>query len=157
MGKHCHHHRPHPPRGPAFANFVALSPADNPSAIPPGGSVAFPIDGPNSNSGISRVSSSSFNLAHPGSYQVMFEVPITESGQLVLTLNGVEVAYTVVGRAQGDTQIVGLTIVNTYVPNTVLTVRNPAGNTGSITVTPNAGGAQPVSAQLTIIRLRKTY
>jgi hypothetical protein len=157
MGKHCHPHPPYPPIPPIgrdFATFVAVMPSDNPSPIAPGGSVAFPIDGPSSNGGITRLSSSSFNLECPGSYLVLFQVPVTEAGQLVIALNGVEAAYTVVGRAQGNTQIVEMTIVNTFTKNTVLTVRNPAGNVGSLTVTPNAGGAQPVSAQLNIIRLR---
>lgn len=37
--------------------------------------------------------------------------------------------------------------------NLVLTIRNPSGNSTSLTLTPVAGGIRPVSAHLTIIQL----
>ena len=43
--------------------------------------------------------------------------------------------------------------VNATVANSVLTVRNPAANATALTVTPTAGGATPVSAQLVIVRI----
>lgn len=92
------------PTGPAgsalnFADFYALMPPDNAATVAPGTDVSFPQDGPNSGSDISRIDASSFNLALIGTYQVLFEVSIDEAGQLILTLNGADLAYTVVGRA----------------------------------------------------------
>ena len=86
--------------------------------------------------------SSTFNLSAIGTYQVLFQVSVTEAGQLVLTLNGAELAYTVVGRATGTSQIVGMALVQTTVINSILTVRNPAGDSTALTITPLAGGTR---------------
>jgi hypothetical protein len=128
-------------------------PPDNAATVAPGASVQFPVDGPSSSTTITRISPSSFNLAAVGSYSIQFQVSVTEPGQLVLTLNGIEVAYTVSGRATGTSQIVGTVIITTNAANTVLTLRNPAGNSTALTITPLAGGTQPVSAHLVILQL----
>jgi hypothetical protein len=145
------------PPGPAavsnFADFVAVMPPDNAATVAVGTDVQFPVDGPSSATTITRLSPSSFNLAAIGSYLIQFQVSVTEPGQLVLTLNGTEVAYTVVGRATGTSQIVGTAIVTTNALNSVLTVRNPAGNTTALTITPLAGGVDAVSAHLVILQL----
>lgn len=147
-------------QGPAgtvldFADFFALMPPDNAATVAVGADVAFPQDGPASASGtITRVGSASFNLSNIGVYQVMFQVSVTEPGQLILTLNNVDLAYTVVGRATGTSQIVGVALVQTTGVNSVLTVRNPVGNFSALTITPLAGGTQPVSAHLVITQLQ---
>ena len=137
-----------------FADFYALMPPDNAATVAPGTDVSFPQDGPNSGSGISRLGVSSFNLAEIGSYQILFQVGVSEAGQLVLTLNGNELAYTVVGRATGTSQIIEMAIVTTTSVNSVLTVRNPANNAVALTITPVAGGTEPVSAHLVITHLQ---
>ena len=78
-----------------YADFYALMPPDNAATVAPGTDVDFPQDGPNSGSGIARIGADSFNLGEIGTYQVLFQVSVTEAGQLVLTLNGAELAYTV--------------------------------------------------------------
>ena len=88
-----------------------------------------------------------------GTYQILFQVSVTEAGQLILTLNGEDLAYTVVGRATGTSQIVGMAIVTTTTINSILTVRNPAGNAAALTITPLAGGTRPVSAHLVITQI----
>lgn len=129
-------------------------PPDNAATVAPGTDVGFPQDGPSSGVGISRIGPDSFNLADIGAYQVLFQVSIGEAGQLLLTLNGMDLEYTVVGRATGTSQIVGIAVVETTSVNSTLTVRNPAGNAAALTVTPLAGGTRPVSAHLTIIQLQ---
>ena len=146
------------PAGPAggvlnYADFYALMPPDNAATVAPGTDVSFPQDGPNSGSDISRTGPDSFNLAQIGTYQVLFEVSVDEAGQLILTLNGDDLTNTVFGRATGTSQIVGMAIVETTVINSVLTVRNPAGNATALTITPLAGGTQPVSAHLVITQI----
>ena len=88
----------------------------------------------------------------------MFQVSVNEAGQLDLALDtgggAVELNYTVVGRATGTSQIVGLCLVQTTVINSVLTVQNPAGNAGVLTITPFAGGARAVSAHLVITQIQ---
>lgn len=84
----------------------------------------------------------------------MFQVSVGEAGQLLLTLNGADLEYTVVGRATGTSQIVGLAIVETSSVNSILTVRNPAGNAAALTITPLAGGTRPVSAHLVIMQIQ---
>lgn len=146
------------PQGPAgsvlgYADFYALMPPDNAATVAPGTDVSFPQDGPNSGTGIARTSDSSFNLSEIGTYFIEFFVSVDEAGQLILTLNGADLEYTVAGRATGASQIVGTAIVTTTVINSVLTVRNPAGNAAALTITPLAGGTRPVSAHLVIMQI----
>ncbi|WP_135557293.1 collagen-like protein [Paenibacillus cymbidii] len=149
------------PAGPAgppggvlgFADFFALMPGDNAATVAPGTDVSFPQNGPISGAAITRIGASSFNLAAIGTYQVLFQVSVTEAGQLILTLNNADLDYTVVGRATGASQIVGMALVQTSVINSILTVRNPAGESTALTITPVAGGTRPVSAHLVITRI----
>ena len=97
---------------------------------------------------------SSFFLSEVGVYQVFFQVSVTEAGQLVLTLNGTELPYTVTGRATGTSQIIGMALVENNIANSVLTVRNPEVTATALTITPSAGGTEPVSAHLVITRLQ---
>ena len=92
-------------------------------------------------------------LVYIGVYEVHFQVSVSEAGQLVLTLNDIELLYTVVGRATGTTQIVGMCLIQTNTTNSVLTVSNPSGNSTALTITPNAGGTKPVSCHLVIKQL----
>ena len=138
-----------------FADFYALMPPDNAATVAVDTDVSFPEDGPASGSGlIARTSASSINLRVIGTYQVLFQVSVNEAGQLMLTLNGVDLAYTVVGRATGTSQIVGMALVQTTIVNSILTVRNPAGNSTALTITPLAGGTSPASAHLVITRIQ---
>jgi hypothetical protein len=132
-------------------------PPNNAATVAPGTDVSFPQDGPTSVSAIVRISASTFNLANIGIYQVMFQVSVTEAGQLVLTLDSgagsLELPYTVVGRATTTSQIVGMALVQTTVNNSILTVRNPASESTALTITPLAGGTEPVSAHLVIMQI----
>ena len=123
------------------------------STVAPGTDVSFPQDGPNSNSGIARATESSFTLPSIGAYRVLFKVDVTQAGQLLLTLNGADLEYIVVGRATGTSQIIGMSIVETDSVNFVLTARNPAGNAAAITITPTDGGTRPISAHLMITQI----
>ena len=136
-----------------YADFYALMPPDNAATVAPGTDVSFPQDGPNSGTTIVRTGANAFNLTEIGTYQVLFQVSVTEAAQLILTLNGADLEYTVAGRATGTSQIIGMAIVETSSVNSILTVRNPAGNASAITITPLAGGTRPVSAHLTITRI----
>ncbi len=144
-------------QGPAgtvlgYADFYALMPTDNADAIAAGEDVDFPSDGPNSGTGITRATPSSFTLADIGTYQVTFHVPVSEAGQLVLTLNGTEILYTVAGTTAPG-QITNTVLIETDIADSVLTLRNPAGTNNPITITENGGGTSPVSAHLVITRL----
>jgi hypothetical protein len=138
----------------AFADFFALMPPDNAATVAPGTDVSFPENGPTSANSITRTGPSSFNLSAIGAYQILFQVSVTEPGQLILTLNGADQAHTVVGRATGTSQIVGMAVVTTSTINSILTVRNPAGNSTALTITPLAGGTRPVSAHLGITQIQ---
>ena len=142
----------------SFADFYALMPSDNAATIAAGSAVQFPQNGPFNNISRLGTSPSQFTLPAIGTYQVTFQVSVSEPGQLVLgldtTTGATELAYTVVGRATGTSQIVGTCLVTTTVANETLTVRNPAGNSTALTITPLAGGTLPVSAHLVIVRLQ---
>lgn len=136
-----------------FSDFFALMPGDNAATVAPDTAVLFPQNG--SSSGvITRLNSSMFNLPTIGTYLVQFQVSVTEAGQLMLRLNSEPIANSVVGRATGTSQIVGVSLVTTTTPNSVLEVINPAGNAAALTITPVAGGTHPVSAHLVIIRIQ---
>jgi hypothetical protein len=135
----------------ASAEFYALMPSSNAATIAAGAAVSFPT-GVVSGSDISQLTPSTFNLSTPGLYLVMFQVSVTEAGQLVLAANGTELPSSVAGRATGASQIVGMSFVTVAANDTVLQVRNPTGNT-TLTITPSAGGTHPVSAHVTILRL----
>lgn len=128
-------------------------PSDNAATVAVGGDVGFPQSGPTSGTSISRTGADTFNLEIIGTYQVLFQVSVSEPGQLILTINGDDLAYTVVGRATGASQIVGMALVQTTAINSILTVRNPAGNSTALTITPVAGGTRSVSAHLTIMQI----
>jgi hypothetical protein len=130
-----------------------MMPPDNAATVGVGTDVSFPEDGPTSGTTITRTGPSTFNLSAIGTYEVLFQVSVTEAGQLNLTINGTEQAYTVVGRATGTIQIVGMVLVTTTVVNSLLTIRNPVGNSTALTITPLAGGANPVSAHLVITQI----
>jgi hypothetical protein len=83
-------------------------------------------------------------LAAVGIYHVSFSVPVDEPGQLELTLNGIPLAYTVTGRSTGTSAIAGEALVQTTLANGVLTVRNPAGESSALRITPVAGGTERV-------------
>ncbi len=136
-----------------FAEFFGLAPPDNAATVAVGTNVQFPQNGPSDGS-IVRASPSQFNLSNIGTYQVYFQVPVTESGQLVVSIDSgggpLELPYTVVGRGTTTTQIVETTLVQTTVVNTLLSVQNPAGASTALTITPLAGGNDPVSSSIVI-------
>ena len=134
----------------SYASFFALMPGDNAGTIAVGAAVLFPQNGATFGGAITRLSSSTFNLAAIGNYEITWQVSISEAGQLQLAINGVGLAATVVGRATGTTQICGSTVIAIVAPNAVLSVINPVGNADALTVTTIAGGASSVSATLSI-------
>ena len=128
-------------------------PADNPGTVAPSNAVSFPQRGPASGTDIVQSNATTFTLTTAGIYLFTFQVSVTEAGQLALAQNGVELAQSVVGRATGTSQIVGTSMVTASAGDT-LQVNNPAGESPALTITPLAGGTDPVSAHLTILRLR---
>lgn len=134
----------------SFADFYSL--VLNNITIAPGEDVPFPQNAPSSKSLISRLTKSTFNLAAVGTYLVSFQVSVTEPGQLLLNLNGADLAYTLAGRATGNSQIQNTVIINTYSSDSVLSVRNPSDNS-ALTVTPLAGGVRSPSAHLVIVQI----
>jgi hypothetical protein len=132
---------------------------DNAATVAAGAPVEFPQDGPTSNV-ITRLAgkpSTDFVLPSVGTYSVSFSVSVTEAGQLVIAVDSggvmIEQPYTVYGRATGTSQISGDALVTTTVANSTLELRNPAGNTPALTITPDAGGAQSVVASIVIQQL----
>jgi hypothetical protein len=134
------------------ADFYALMPGDNTATIAAGSPIEFPQNGP-TNGGITRLNAAQFILSDIGLYEVNFEVSITEAGQLVVVVGGTELLYTVVGRATGASQIVGLSLIETSLLNSVISINNPLGSLAALTVTPVAGGVDSVSAHLVIKRV----
>jgi hypothetical protein len=135
-----------------WAEFYGLYPGDPAAPIAAGSPMPFPELGPGGSGAISALNATTFQLATIGTYYVTFQVSVTEAGQLELTLNGAVLAYTVVGRDTGTSQIVGQALVTTTSANSTLQVLNPASDSTSLTSTPNAGtgAVDAVSASLII-------
>jgi len=74
--------------------------------------------------------------------------PLAATQPVLVQITGT--TYTVVGRATGTSQISTAVLVQTTSINSILTVRNPAGSSTALTITPLAGGTRPVSATLLI-------
>lgn len=131
-------------------------PPDNAATVAAGAPVQFPRNGP-ALGGITRLDSTEFVLANVGTYSVSFSVSVTEPGQLVIALDSaggmVELPYTVYGRATGTSQIAGNALVTTTSANATIELRNPAGNTPALTITPLAGGTKPAVASIVIQQL----
>lgn len=137
--------------GRVAAQFYGLMPPDNAATVAAGGDIDFPQNGPSTaGSTITRNTIDSFTLGEVGIYLVSFQASFDEPGQLVVTLNGIELGYTVVGRATGTSHLAGTALVETIAPNSVITVGNPAGNPAALTFTPNAGGASPAATTLLV-------
>ena len=128
-------------------------PPDNAAAIAAGSDVEFARNGVTSGGSITRITASSFGLNEVGVYQVQFVANVTEPSQLVLTLNGTELPYTVSGTASSPGQIVGTALVQTTEAASTLTVRNPAAATTPVNIAASAGGTDAVSAHLIITQL----
>ncbi|MBA3603766.1 MAG: collagen-like protein, partial [Parachlamydiaceae bacterium] len=118
--------------------------------------VLFPQDGPTDGL-ITRTDPGTFLLPNIGTYMVQFQVSVTEPGQLIIALDSgsgfVDVDSSVVGRATGTSQIVGMSLITTTAANTLLQIQNPTGNSTALTITPLAGGTRPVSAHLVITQI----
>lgn len=144
------------PTGPAgaseYASYYATAPGDNPTAITAGNAVEFP--GTSSQStGITRLSDSTFNLAEAGTYLVAFRVNSTDAGQLQIAVNSNGLANGIFGTSTEGSSIDGVTVITTAQANSVLSIINPTNSTAPITITQNAGGANPTISTLTIIKL----
>lgn len=144
------------PAGPAgvleYAFFYALMTPDNPNPIVPGGDISLPRDGPASGSSIIRISDTQFNL-NIGTYFITFSAAITQQAQLVLTINNVEVADTVIGRGAANSQLHGGILVDITADNSVATARNPSSSITNFVLTADAGGNSSSAAQLVILKI----
>ena len=139
-----------------FVEFYALMPGDNTATIAPGTPILFPKNGPTSGNIIrsSTTPDGQFILPDVGTYSIIWQVSISEGGQLVLVVNGTEDPRTLVGRATETSQIIGSTLLTTSTLNTIVSLNNPVGNSTALTVTTTAGGAKAVSASIIIKRLQ---
>jgi len=140
-----------------FSDFYAT--LGTSQTVMPAAAVQFPTTGSTTGT-ITRTGLSTFQLPTIGTYLVQFQVSSSipaGAAQLELRLNGVPIPNSVVGRASGGTQLVGMSYVTTTSPNSILEVINPSSQTTNVIVEQNAGGlanANPVTAHLTIIRVQ---
>lgn len=128
-------------------------PGDNSANIASGGNVLFPQNGSSVVGNITNLNDGTFKLLQIGIYLVQFQVSINEPGQLCVKLNNSELSNTMVGRATGTSQIVVICLITTITSNSILSICNPLNNSTALTITPFAGGSNPVSAHLVILQL----
>jgi hypothetical protein len=142
--------------GPAgtleMADFYGLVASNS---ITSGHAVPFAQNGPASGN-ITRISDTSFQLGTVGIYEVMMQIPVQNTGQVVVALNNVELPYTVAGESNGSNNVslVQKVFVQTIIPNSLLEIRFPAANTGTMKVVNSGGGNAAISAHLVIVRVK---
>ncbi len=136
------------------ALFYAMPGDNGPIAL--GDPVLFPQDGPSTTSIVTRdpVVPGQFVLQEIGVYRVTFQVPVIESGQLVLRLNGVVLFYTTAGRATGTTTITETTLVQTTQLDEPLSVQNTF-SPNALTIDQHAGSSVPFGSSSLLIELVK--
>ena len=77
-----------------YQDFYALMPSDNPATIPSFGAISFPQT-TISNSIITQTSPSVFILPDIATYEINFQVSVTEATQLGIVLNGASLPFSV--------------------------------------------------------------
>lgn len=155
-----------------FADFFAIMTndpltTDNLLGVSQEGAIEFPKNGPASGlilRASAGTSPDTFILTNPGTYEINWQVSVSEPAQLALNLSAGTIPLTsdtVVGRDTGFLQIVGLCIITTQLGGTTLQVINHTTTSPlPITITKPSGGVpirsmgtQPVSAHLIIKRI----
>lgn len=109
------------------AYFYTMTPSAETATVNTGEDVTFHIDGVNRDSSISRVNGSSFKIAKMGFYRVSFQVSVSQSGRLVVTLNDKEIDYTrldYVTILNDIPQIVNHPVIEVTSTDSILTIRN---------------------------------
>lgn len=122
------------------------------------GNVPFPSAGAaKAGTGITALTTATFQLAAIGVYQVTFRVHTTEPGQLELVLNNALLPETCMANMNptaGGHPITGTFFVQTTLVDSVLEVVNPNGNSPALTITPADGSSTHANAQvLTIMQI----
>ena len=155
-----------PPASVPFADFYGLTagtgnggPTDYESTIavktaPGTGRVPFPRLGA-TNGGATSIDGSSFTLPNVGTYEIIFTVHTAEPGQLQAELNGVDIVESVtpnMNPTAGGHLFVGHIIVTTTLPNEILAIVNPTGNTPALTIVTADGSSTHANAQRLIIK-----
>ena len=85
-----------------------------------------------------------------GIYEIIFTASITEPAQLVVVLNGVEDLNSISGRSTGTSLVSNSILIQTTIPNSIISINNPSSNSTALTMTIIAGGSLAVSAHLII-------
>lgn len=146
-----------------YGNFYALMSSDTTSYPDNMNPVAqySAVEFPRTNITLGIINNTTeFELPVPGVYEVTWQVPVDQEGQLELWLDQgsgtTGLAYTVVGRRTGNTQIVGNTLVKTTNTNSQVSIRNP--NTEALIIpayerSGETGIGLPASASITIERI----
>jgi hypothetical protein len=130
---------------------------DNPDPIEPGYAISFPSPSINP-FGIQRygTSTTEFVLPPDSIFEIIFQVTLQNTGELVVVLNGNELIETVVGSSGGGA-VVGTCIIFTpSSTNSIISINNPStAVTGGIKVDEASGAlTQPLSCHLIIKKLQ---
>lgn len=146
-----------------YYNAFAMQPSDNAGLIAVGTPIAFPSDGEQKGTAITRNSSTDFLLL-AGIYLVSWHIPISRSGggvsfETVLALDTGSGPFpindTLIGTdiSSGGTIVSGTSIIRCSVAS-YLSVRNPSGAPGGLRVQDGSLiGTAAVAATLTILKL----
>jgi hypothetical protein len=106
------------------ANFYSSTTYCNNSQISEGNAIEFPQNGPN-NSTITRVSNSIFKIKDTSLYEIIFQINIRQAGQLIIVMNGFQLAHTLIDQDYSG-QNIGIFIISAN-SGDELSINNPLG------------------------------
>ena len=133
-----------------FAELYALMPGDNAAPVAANSPISFP-NVKVLTAGMTTVGGNTIVLNAAGLWRIDAQVSISEAAQIAVAVNGAADMTTVVGRATGVSQLVISTVISSPAPGTAVQIWAIGG--AGYTITPLAGGAQPVSATFRAQRL----
>lgn len=122
---------------PTIINYSVFYSSSHDKPIKSGDAIPFACNG-NSNNIIKRSSPSKFILPTSGIYEINFEASISTPGKMVITINGVEIKYSIVEKYKDNNQINGMALIHTTSPNSILCINNPIKDTMPLMLIPGS-------------------
>jgi hypothetical protein len=118
------------------ASFSAIITSAN--VLPAGTGFDFPTAGPTSGTGITQLTPSTFKIADPGLYEIIFNIPALTNSYVIVKLNGVQQPETLRWTGSNNGSLSGDVSVRVTTPNSTLQLAVPLGYTASPFFVPNS-------------------
>lgn len=122
-------------------------------AIDPGNRIDFATERISENCAVSRIAPGEYRLSRQGIYLTFVQLHLLHGGQVSFSINNEERLDSVFGASGDGIVLHGFYMFRTELPDSILSVCNPAQSAKPIFVAAYSGGILPVTADLFIARL----